>query len=99
MNLFQTDLGNRLLPCFNSPSGIPYSDVNLGTAIAHSPRWSPDSSTSEVTTVQLEFRDLAWLTKNQTYERVHTNLFTNPAENIPTLVGMMTLTGGYNLNV
>lgn len=66
----QTDLGNRLLPAFNSPSGIPYSDVNLGTAVAHSPRWSPDSSTSEVTTIQLEFRDLTYLTKNKTYERV-----------------------------
>ncbi|MHC5848315.1 glycoside hydrolase family 47 protein, partial [Streptococcus pyogenes] len=38
------ELGNRLLPCFLSPSGIPYSDVNLGTLTAHSPRWSPDSS-------------------------------------------------------
>uniref|UniRef100_A0A1B0EXD3 alpha-1,2-Mannosidase n=1 Tax=Phlebotomus papatasi TaxID=29031 RepID=A0A1B0EXD3_PHLPP len=53
------DLGNRLLPCFESQSGIPYSDVNLATLRAHSPKWSPDSSTSEVTTIQLEFRDLS----------------------------------------
>lgn len=53
------DLGQRLMPCFASASGIPFSDVNLATRTAHSPKWSPDSSTSEVTTIQLEFRDLA----------------------------------------
>lgn len=53
------NLGDRLLPCFESESGVPFSDVNLATRKAHSPKWSPDSSTSEVTTVQLEFRDLS----------------------------------------
>lgn len=53
------DLGTRLLPCFHSESGVPYSDVNLLTRKAHAPKWSPDSSTSEVTTIQLEFRDLS----------------------------------------
>lgn len=64
------DLGNRLLPCFESPSGIPFSDVNLATLKATSPKWSPDSSTSEVTTIQLEFRDLARCTGNTHYEDV-----------------------------
>lgn len=68
--LLQVDLGNRLLPCFNSPSGIPYSDINLATLNAHSPKWSPDSSTSEVTTIQLEFRDLARSTGDENYEQV-----------------------------
>lgn len=62
------ELGNRLLPCFLSPSGIPYSDVNLASMSAHSPKWSPDSSTSEVTTLQLEFRDLSRSTGNKIYE-------------------------------
>ncbi|GLH07710.1 Mannosyl-oligosaccharide alpha-1,2-mannosidase IA [Gryllus bimaculatus] len=53
------DLGSRLLPCFDSESGVPFSDINLSTRKAHSPKWSPDSSTSEVTTIQLEFRDLS----------------------------------------
>lgn len=70
----QIDLGNRLLPCFNSPSGIPYSDVNLATLIAHSPKWSPDSSTSEVTTIQLEFRDLSRITNDRYYEEVITKI-------------------------
>ncbi|KAL1517235.1 hypothetical protein ABEB36_001025 [Hypothenemus hampei] len=65
-----TDLANRLLPCFESESGIPYSDVNLFTRKAHAPKWSLDSSTSEVTTIQLEFRYLSWLTDNPKYENV-----------------------------
>ncbi|RZF37766.1 hypothetical protein LSTR_LSTR012481 [Laodelphax striatellus] len=64
-----TDLGERLLPCFTkSPSGIPYSDINLASQSAHSPKWSPDSSTSEVTTLQLEFRDLSRSTHESKFE-------------------------------
>ncbi|QQP56564.1 alpha-1_2-Mannosidase, partial [Caligus rogercresseyi] len=62
------DLGDRLLGGFQTPSGIPYSDINLRTAKGHVPRWSPDSSTSEVTTLQLEFRDLSRCTGSPTYE-------------------------------
>lgn len=62
------DLGDRLLPCFESDSGVPYSDVNLFTRKAHAPKWSPDSSTSEVTTIQLEFRDLSRSSGNPKYE-------------------------------
>lgn len=68
----QTELGNRMMPAFSSPSGIPYSDVNLATMVAHSPKWSPDSSTSEVTTIQLEFRDLSRITNDPTFENVKT---------------------------
>ena len=66
--VFQVDLGTRLLPCFNSDSGVPYSDINLATRKAHSPKWSPDSSTSEVTTIQLEFRDLSRCTGDPKFE-------------------------------
>lgn len=62
------DLGDRLLPCFNSPSRVPFSDVNLRTGNAHPPRWGPDSSTSEVTTIQLEFRDLSKVTGDPKYK-------------------------------
>jgi mannosyl-oligosaccharide alpha-1,2-mannosidase len=41
-------LPDRLLTAFDTPSGIPYSDVNLKTRRGHAPKWSPDSSTSEV---------------------------------------------------
>lgn len=57
------------MPCFTkSPSPIPFSDVNLASHTAHSPRWGPDSSTSEVTTLQLEFRDLSRSSKDPKFE-------------------------------
>lgn len=62
------DLGDRLMAAFSSPSGIPYSDVNLGTRIAHAPEWFHYSSTAEVTTIQLEFRELSRASKNSAYE-------------------------------
>ncbi|KAL3284844.1 hypothetical protein HHI36_018983 [Cryptolaemus montrouzieri] len=62
------DFADRLMSCFNTDSGIPYSDVNPFTRKAHPPKWSPDSSTSEVTTIQLEFRDLSRATGNPKYE-------------------------------
>jgi hypothetical protein len=57
-----TDLGERLLPAFASPSGIPYSDVNLKTHKAQNPKWGKHSSLAEVSSVQLEFKYLAHLT-------------------------------------
>ena len=66
--LCQIDLGDRLLPAFHSRSNIPYSDVNLLTRTAHPPRWGPDSSVSEVTTIQLEFRDLTYTTGDAKYK-------------------------------
>lgn len=67
------ELGDRLLPCFNSKSGVPYSDINLLTAHAHAPEWGPDSSVSEVSTIQLEFRDLTMLTGNEKYQVIKSN--------------------------
>lgn len=64
------DLGDRLMPAFGTTSGIPFSDTNLLTLKSHAPRWSPDSSTSEVTTIQLEFRDLAWCSGDDKFEKV-----------------------------
>ena len=58
----------RLMGSFDTQSGIPFSDVNLKTRLGHAPKWSPDSSTSEVTTIQLEFRDLSRSTGNPMYE-------------------------------
>lgn len=62
------DLGDRLMYAFNPKSGVPYSDVNIGTHRAHKPKWGPDSSTSEVTTIQLEFRELSRLTGDPKYD-------------------------------
>lgn len=64
----QEELGDRLLPCFYTESKIPFSDVNLYTGHAHAPEWGPDSSVSEVSTIQLEFRDLTRVTGNPKYQ-------------------------------
>lgn len=65
---FQKDLGDRMMPAFNTKSGVPYSDVNIKSGKSHAPRWGPDSSTSEVTTIQLEFNDLSYVTGDAKYK-------------------------------
>ena len=58
-----TDLANRLLGAYESPSGIPYASINLKTSEgipSHADMGS--SSTAEATTLQLEMKYLAKLT-------------------------------------
>ncbi|XP_061554613.1 endoplasmic reticulum mannosyl-oligosaccharide 1,2-alpha-mannosidase isoform X1 [Phycodurus eques] len=64
------DLGSRLMPAFKTPSKIPFSDVNIGKGTAHPPRWTSDSSMAEVTSIQLEFRELSRLTQDPQYKEV-----------------------------
>lgn len=52
------DLGTRLLPAFNTPTGIPYVDVNLKTGAIRNPRTNP----GEAGTLLLEFGTLSKLT-------------------------------------
>jgi len=42
--------------------------------MAHSPKWSPDSSTAEVSTIQLEFRDLSRSTGTLHFEVSNTDI-------------------------
>ncbi|KAJ5157508.1 Mannosyl-oligosaccharide 1-2-alpha-mannosidase [Penicillium canariense] len=63
-----TDLGDRLLGAFESPSGIPYASVNLNKSEglpSHGDGGA--SSTAEATSVQLEFKYLAKLTGEAEY--------------------------------
>ncbi|EMP29992.1 Endoplasmic reticulum mannosyl-oligosaccharide 1,2-alpha-mannosidase [Chelonia mydas] len=62
------DIGSRLMPAFNTPSKIPYSDVNIGRGTAHPPRWTSDSTVAEVTSIQLEFRELSRLTGDEKFQ-------------------------------
>lgn len=57
------DLGNRLLPAFNSPTGLPYMYVNLKTGKTSGARTNP----AEIGTLILEFGTLSKLTKKQIY--------------------------------
>ncbi|PKK18029.1 mannosidase, alpha, class 1B, member 1 [Columba livia] len=63
------DIGNRLMPAFKTPSKIPYSDVNIGRGTAHPPRWTSDSTVAEVTSIQLEFRELSRLTGDEKFQK------------------------------
>ncbi|MEQ2309314.1 Endoplasmic reticulum mannosyl-oligosaccharide 1,2-alpha-mannosidase, partial [Ameca splendens] len=62
------ELGSRLMPAFKTPSKIPFSDVNIGKGTAHPPRWTSDSTLAEVTSIQLEFRELSHLTQDPQYQ-------------------------------
>jgi hypothetical protein len=64
------DCANRTMSAFNSPSQIPFSDVNLARREAKSPFWTSDSSISEVTTLQLEFKDLSYMTQDMRFRDV-----------------------------
>jgi mannosidase alpha-like ER degradation enhancer 2 len=52
------DLGTRLLPVFNSPTGMPYRFVNLKTGKTSGPKSNP----AEIGTLILEFGTLSKLT-------------------------------------
>jgi mannosidase alpha-like ER degradation enhancer 2 len=57
------DLGNRLLPVFNSPTGMPYVYVNLKTGAVHDEHTNP----AEVGTLLVEFGTLGKLTGKPVY--------------------------------
>jgi mannosidase alpha-like ER degradation enhancer 2 len=57
------DLGSRLLPVFNSPTGMPYRFVNLRTGKTSGPKSNP----AEIGTLILEFGTLSKLTHKPVY--------------------------------
>lgn len=57
------DLGKRLLPVFNSPTGLPYRYVNLRTGQTRGEITNP----AETGTLLLEFGTLSKLTKNPVF--------------------------------
>src|SRR5262252_4944702 len=57
------DLGTRLLPAFNSPTGMPYVYVNLKTGAVRGPETNP----AEVGTLVIEFGALSKLTGKSVY--------------------------------
>jgi len=57
------DLGNRLLPAFDSPTGMPYVEVNLKTGKVR----NPDTNPAEIGTLLIEFGTLSKLTGKPVY--------------------------------
>ena len=65
------DIGDRLYYCYKSSSSkVPLSDVNLKHRTSKSPVWFVESSTSEVSTIQIEFRDLSRILDDSKYETI-----------------------------
>ncbi|KAI3429765.1 hypothetical protein D9Q98_010078 [Chlorella vulgaris] len=61
-------VADRILPAYNTPTGIPLNIINLATQVAKNPTWNQRASTlSEFGTHQLEFWRLSESTGNRTY--------------------------------
>jgi len=63
-------LGTNLRLAMNSPSGVPWSDAILATKQAFAPVSAPESSISEATSIQLEFKYLAHASKDESLYRL-----------------------------
>ncbi|CAK5270184.1 unnamed protein product [Mycena citricolor] len=62
------ELADRMMPAFNTPSGLPLSNINLALRQGINDReWPEFVSSAEVATLQLEFRYLSLLTGNTEY--------------------------------
>ena len=59
------DLGERLLPAFNTPTGIPYAWVNLQSGVEAGE--TREQCTAGVGTLLMEFGLLSYLTRNDSY--------------------------------
>jgi len=57
------DLGKRLMPCFNTPTGMPYRYINLQTGAIRDSANNP----AEIGTLMMEFGKLSKLTGNPIY--------------------------------
>lgn len=64
-----TDLAERLLSAYESPSGIPYASVHLAKKVGIPSHDGGASSMAEAATLQLEMKYLSYLTHNETYWR------------------------------
>ncbi|KAK3835900.1 MAG: hypothetical protein JOS17DRAFT_782464 [Linnemannia elongata] len=64
------DLADRLMGAFKTASGIPYASVHLKEGRGVPGHEGGISSTSEVSTLQLEFKYLSYLTGDDKYWRV-----------------------------
>ncbi|KAG8877986.1 hypothetical protein FRB97_002872 [Tulasnella sp. 331] len=63
-------LGQELLPVFNTPLGIPIFSVHPSTGVPQN-RWGNDTLLAEIGTCQLEFQQLAYYTgRTEYFEKV-----------------------------
>ncbi|TYI41792.1 hypothetical protein ES332_A01G050600v1 [Gossypium tomentosum] len=63
------DIADRLLPAWDTPSGIPYNIINLARGNAHNPGWTGgDSILADSGTEELEFIALSQRTGDPKYQ-------------------------------
>lgn len=63
------DIGTRLSKAFNTPSGMPYSTINLANGQGSTPGWTGGSAIlAEVATIQMEFSTLSRYTGDKSFE-------------------------------
>ncbi|KAF8400226.1 hypothetical protein HHK36_013523 [Tetracentron sinense] len=78
------DIADRLLPAWNTPSGIPYNIINLAHGTAHNPGWTGgDSILADSGTEQLEFIALSQRTGDPKYQQKVENVITELHKNFP----------------
>ncbi|TXG69529.1 hypothetical protein EZV62_004464 [Acer yangbiense] len=64
------DIADRLLPAWNTPTGIPYNIINLAHGNAHNPSWTGgESILADSGTEQLEFIALSQRTGELKYQQ------------------------------
>ncbi|KAJ8760005.1 hypothetical protein K2173_010861 [Erythroxylum novogranatense] len=65
------DITDRLLPAWNTPSGIPYNTINLANGNARNPGWTTGNSIlADAGTEQLEFIALSQRTGDPKYQQI-----------------------------
>ncbi|KAI3879492.1 hypothetical protein MKW92_000869 [Papaver armeniacum] len=78
------DIADRLLPAWDTPSGIPYNRINLQHGDAHNPGWTGgESILADSGTEQLEFIALSQRTGDPKYQQKVENVITQLQKTFP----------------
>ncbi|KAK9097777.1 hypothetical protein Syun_024822 [Stephania yunnanensis] len=78
------DIADRLLPAWDTPSGIPYNMINLAAGNPHNPSWTGrESILADSGTEQLEFIALSQRTGDPKYQQKVEKVITELRKNFP----------------
>ncbi|KAK2969947.1 hypothetical protein RJ640_008287 [Escallonia rubra] len=78
------DIADRLLPAWDTPSGIPYNIINLAHGNAHNPGWTGgESILADSGTEQLEFIALSQRTGDPKYQQKVENVIAELNKTFP----------------
>ncbi|KAF1898663.1 hypothetical protein Lal_00023672 [Lupinus albus] len=79
-----TDIADRLLPAWDTPTGIPYNIINLSHGRAHNPSWTGGNSIlADSGTEQLEFIALSQRTGDPKYQQKAENVIAQLNKTFP----------------